>query len=119
MQQTPSRVKSKPPDHNKENIEDKGKAHQSHSLSRTDGTTTNSFSSVSNAMATNERSGTGFSETSQECSTTHQSTVTSATFLGENSSDAQFPDTVHSEIMPAMDTLSRSDDETPAKRARM
>ncbi|XP_015786207.1 B-cell CLL/lymphoma 7 protein family member A [Tetranychus urticae] len=82
--------------HNKENIEDKGK---SHSLSRNDATTNSSFSSVSNVLVNNDQSVTGFSETSQDDSTNHEEKthVTTSTLLGENSSDAQFPDNVTSD----------------------
>ncbi|XP_074596024.1 chromatin remodeling complex subunit BCL7B-like protein [Brevipalpus obovatus] len=107
---TSNRIKSKTIDHNKENIEEKGK---SHSI-RTDATVTNSFSSVAN-----EQSGTGFSEASHEGTSTHQSTVTSA-FLGENSSDAQFPDSVHDVSMASSDTSERAhDDSSKTKRMKL
>jgi hypothetical protein len=77
-----------------------------------------SSSSVSNVLAVNEDSVTGFSEASQEGSASHvtETNNVNTSLLGENSSDAQFPDTVN--------TSTRSDskrdhEESSVKRAKI
>jgi len=114
---------------NKENMERKpGKLHNMN-------TSNSNSSSVSNALAVGDDSVTGFSENSQEeirdNGTSNDASNVSA-LMGENSSDAQFPDTVASARQSNSDAFrgrdrdrdrererDRDSEVTPAKRPKL